>query len=148
MPNEEGYDERIAARCAGFAEIAQQRNAAAIGRFAIADERIQSLVFAPFTIRVAVLAIDKAPTHADIVEAVEHTGFGRQSVAARAPDLLIVGFDTARNVGVEDEADVGFIDPHSEGDGRHHDHARRILEFALVHRARLRGHTRVIWQST
>ena len=48
---------------------------------------------------------------------------GRPAVAAGAADLLVIGFEAARQVGVEDIGDVGLVDAHAEGDGRHHDDA-------------------------
>ena len=39
------------------------------------------------------------------------------SVAARPPDLLVVGFHRARDVAVRDKADVRLVDPHAKGVG-------------------------------
>ena len=39
---------------------------------------------------------------------------GRQSVAPRATGLLIVGFDAARQIIVDDEAQIGLVDSHTE----------------------------------
>ncbi len=57
--------------------------------------------------------------------AVEGDPFGGGAVAAGAADLLPVGLDRARGVGVDDEADVGLVDAHAEGDGG--DHHRFVL---------------------
>ena len=43
------------------------------------------------------------------------------AVAAGAADLLVVGLDRARDVGVHHEADVRLVDAHAEGVGGHHD---------------------------
>ena len=40
-------------------------------------------------------------------------------------EFLVVGFDTGRQIDVADEADIGFVDPHAEGDGGDH-HRRRL----------------------
>src|SRR3954462_14990596 len=40
------------------------------------------------------------------------------TIAACAPGFLIIRLERTRNRVVEDQADVGFIDPHPEGVGR------------------------------
>ena len=52
---------------------------------------------------------------------VEKEGVGALSVASRAADFLIVLLEAFRQIVVDDEADVGFVDAHAEGDGRDHD---------------------------
>jgi hypothetical protein len=59
----------------------------------------------------------------DVRRAIQGDAVGGFSVAAGAADLLPVGLQAARRIGVDDEADVGLIDPHAEGDGRDHDGA-------------------------
>ncbi len=54
---------------------------------------------------------------AAIGEAVEEDGAGWLAIAAGAADLLVVGLDGARQGGVNDGANVSFIDTHAEGDG-------------------------------
>ena len=46
---------------------------------------------------------------------------GRQAVPPGAPDFLVIALDALGQVVVQHEADVGFVDPHAEGDGRHDD---------------------------
>ena len=60
-----------------------------------------------------------------------HVGRGEQqraargkTVAARPPDLLIVGLDAAGQLGMHHEADVGLVHSHAEGVGRR-DHIER-----------------------
>ena len=43
------------------------------------------------------------------------------AVAAGAADLLVIGFEAARQGGVDDGADVRLVDAHAEGDGGDHD---------------------------
>src|SRR3954451_10257748 len=50
-----------------------------------------------------------------VLGAVEDAGPRRLSVAARSPDLLVVGVDRVGEAGVEDEAHVRLVDPHPEG---------------------------------
>ena len=70
-----------------------------------------------------VLFLDELATHSDVVEAVEHVRIGGRAVAPGSDDLLVVGLDTARQVGMEDVAHVRLVDPHAEGDGGDDDHA-------------------------
>ena len=51
-----------------------------------------------------VLFLDELATHSDVVEAVEHVRIGGRAVAPGAADLLVVGLDAARQVGMEDVA--------------------------------------------
>ena len=46
--------------------------------------------------------------------------FQAHTVTPGPADFLIIGFDAAGYVGVENETHVGFIDSHPEGDGCHH----------------------------
>ena len=50
----------------------------------------------------------------------DYRTLGRIAVAPGAADLLPVGLQRAGRIGVDDEAHVGLVDPHAEGDGRHH----------------------------
>ena len=56
----------------------------------------------------------------DVGRAVQGDAVGGLAVAARAADLLPIGLQRAGRVGVDDEADIGLVDPHAEGDGRDH----------------------------
>ena len=72
----------------------------------------------------------------------EQQTFARQPVAAGAPGLLIIALDVLRQIVVNDEADVGLVDAHAEGDGRA-DHAHLIAqETLLMRRAVLAGRGR------
>ena len=53
-----------------------------------------------------------------VAGAEEQQAFARQAVAARAAGFLVITFDVFRQVVVDDEADVRFVDAHAEGDGR------------------------------
>ena len=61
---------------------------------------------------------DLAAPELDVARAIEGERVGGQAVAPGAADLLIIGLDRGRHVGVKDEADVGLVDPHAEGDRR------------------------------
>ena len=57
----------------------------------------------------------------DVGGAVQGDAVGGLAVAAGPADLLPVGLQRAGRIGVNHETDVGLVDPHAEGDGRHHD---------------------------
>ncbi len=59
---------------------------------------------------------EHAPGHG-ILAGVEEDAFGFEAVAAGAAGFLLVGFDGFGHAGVEDEADIGAVDAHAEGDG-------------------------------
>ena len=76
--------------------------------------------------------VDHAPLVDDVGQAVGHPGVGGQAVAAGAAGLLVVALDVLRQVEVGDEAHVGLVDAHAEGDGRDHDDAVFAQEAILV----------------
>ena len=67
-----------------------------------------------------------------------HPCIGRRAIASGASGFLVIAFDTLRQIEVRHEADIGLVDAHAEGDGRHHDHAFLALETRLVACARRR----------
>ncbi len=60
--------------------------------------------------------VDLGPAQADILGAVQRQRLGRGAVAPGAADLLVIGLDRFRQVGVGDPADVGLVHAHPEGD--------------------------------
>ena len=81
-------DVAIAAGFDRFAEIGEQRPAAAFRRFAVSDQRVEPLVFAAFAFRPGFLVLDKDPPHADVLKPVNHMGFRFAAVAPGAADFL------------------------------------------------------------
>ena len=78
-----------------------------------------------------VVAVEEEVVHLAVGEAVEQDGAGGQAVAAGAADLLVEGFDGCGQGGVDDGADIGFVDAHAEGDGGDDDFELAGLEAAL-----------------
>ena len=64
-----------------------------------------------------VVALEEEVVHLAVGEGVEEDGAGGLPVASGAADLLVVLLDGAGECGVDDGADVGFVDAHAEGDG-------------------------------
>jgi len=93
-----------------------------------------------------VALFDLQPAQPDVAHAVERERVRRQPVAAGAADLLVVALDIGGQVGVEDEADIGLVDPHAEGDGGDDDDAILLQKRILVARANGGVQSRVIRQ--
>jgi hypothetical protein len=66
-------------------------------------------------------AVEPLQGPGDVGRAVEGHALGGFAVASGPADLLPVGLQRTGRIGVDDEADVGLVDPHAEGDGRDHD---------------------------
>ena len=69
---------------------------------------------------------------------------GGFAVAPGASDLLVIRFETARQVRMENEANVRFVDAHAESDGRHHHRVGFGHEAVLVGVAVFFAHSGVI----
>ncbi len=76
-----------------FAEHPEQRLPPALRRLAKSDEVVELRRLDPLTLVGRPALQDLAPSELDVSGAVECEGFRRQSVAPRAADLLIIGFD-------------------------------------------------------
>ena len=139
-------DIAVAAGLDPLPEILQQRRPPAGRRLAIAEQRVETLVLAALAVGPRILVLDELPAHPDVREPVEHVRLGRPAVAPGAADLLVVGLDAARQVGMEDVAHVGLVDPHAEGDRGDDDHARLGHEKVLVRLAVRRIHAGVVGQ--
>ena len=81
-----------------------------------------------------------------VVEAVAQPAGGRLPVASGAAAFLVEVFDALRHVEVGDEAYVGLVDAHAEGDGGHDDEAFFAGEAVLVFVALGHGEAGVIRQ--
>ena len=69
---------------------------------------------------------------------------GRFPVAPCAARFLVIGLDMLREVGMDHEPDVRFVDAHAEGDGRH-DHRDLVpVKGLLVLLPFFRGQARVV----
>jgi hypothetical protein len=93
-----------------------------------------------------VALVDHAALVDHVGQAVGHPGVGRLAVAAGAAGLLVVALDVLGQVEVGDEAHVGLVDAHAEGDGGHHHHALLAQEAVLVAAARVGVQAGVVGQ--
>jgi hypothetical protein len=83
--------------------------------------------------------------HHHVLQAVGHPGVRRQAVTAGPAGFLVVGLKRFGQVEVGDEAHVGLVDAHAEGDGGDHDQPFLVEEAVLVG-ARFGGQPGVIRQ--
>ena len=70
----------------------------------------------------------------------------RQTITAGTPGFLVVGFQALGQIEVGDEAHVGLVDAHAEGDGGDHDQPFLVEETLLVGGAHVIGQAGVIGQ--
>ena len=89
----------------------------------------------PLLLAGGIALVDLQAAQADVGHAVKRERVRRQAVAAGTSDFLVIAFDIGRHVGVKNEADIRLVDPHAEGDGRHHDNAILLQEEILIARA-------------
>ena len=90
--------------------------------------------------------VDEAALLHQIGHAVGHPGFGGLAVAAGAAGFLVVALDGAGQVQVGDEAHIGLVDAHPEGDGGDHHDAVLAQEAVLVGGPLFGAHARVVGQ--
>src|SRR5262249_3352737 len=122
----------IAARpVLAFAEIAEQHLPAATRALAEAEQRIELLPLDAALLLGQVAALDAADERHHVGHAVGHPGIGREPVASGPAGLLVIGLEAARRIEMGDEAHVGLVDAHAEGDGGDDDDAF-LLEEALL----------------
>ncbi len=122
----------VTANSAVFAEISQQPHAPAVRRFGQRQERIELAAHHLLEVLAGRALVDHAALVDDVLQAVRHPGVGRQAIASGASGLLVIALDVLGHVQVRDEAHVGFVDAHAEGDRGHHHHAVLAQKAVLV----------------
>src|SRR5207237_4205220 len=98
-----------------LAEVAEDEVAAAAARLRIGARHFQAGLLELLPLLAGAAGEEAADRL--VLGAVEDAGDGRLPVAPRPSHLLVVGVDRVGESGVEDEADVGLVDPHPEGGG-------------------------------
>ena len=106
-----------------YASNSTRRQAAHLG---VMDHLLQLFAGDLLLLRVG-LFVDEMRLLHHVAGAEKQHAFARQSVAAGAAGFLVVAFDVLRQVVMDDEADVRFVDAHAEGDGRA-DHAHFVAQ--------------------
>jgi hypothetical protein len=128
---------QLPARCGFLIEVPQQLHTSAVDGLAECEHRVEVAHLAAFEHLVALAGFDESTLGDDIAEAVDHPRVRGQSVTAGSTGLLVVALDRSRQIEVGDEADIGFVDAHAEGDRGDHDDAVLAEESRLVLRAYL-----------
>ena len=70
-----------------------------------------------------------------VAGAEKQQAFARQTIAPGAPGFLVVAFDVLRQIVMDDEAHVRFVDAHAERD-RRANHAHFVAQKKFLVRAR------------
>ena len=117
---------------ARFAEVGEQAHAPAVVRLGQREQRVELAALAALELFGSWALVDHPPLVDHVGQAVGHPGVGGQAVAAGAAGLLVVALDVLRQVEVRDEAHVGLVDAHAEGDRRDHHDAVLAQEAVLV----------------
>ena len=107
--------------CQVFAKVVHQALTSAGSDFAEPQHRIQAMLFRPLVLFTAFGARHHLAQLDHILQAVDHPGICRFTIAPCTTRFLIVGFHRFRHVQVSDEAHIWFIYAHTKGDGGHND---------------------------
>src|SRR6266511_719455 len=112
-----------AARDAFLAEVVGDAGVPAFAHLRIGHHLRQARVRMVYQRRAVLEAglFDEEGLQLAISRAVEERAFRRPPVASRAPSLLVVSLQAARQVVMDDPPDAGDVDSHAEGRGRDHD---------------------------
>ena len=124
-----------------LAEVAQQTDAAAGVAFGEVRHLVE-LVAGDVARLLVGDFVEELEVFHHVAAGEEQQAFGGQAVAAGAAGFLIVALDVLRQVVVDDEADVRFVDAHAEGDGGADDSRLVAQEGVLVFRALRRRRAR------
>jgi hypothetical protein len=122
----------VAARLGRLAEVPEQPHAPAVGGLGQRQQRVELAAHHLLVLLGGGALVDHAALVDHVLQAVGHPGLRRQAVAAPAAGLLVVALDVLGHVQVGDEAHVGLVDAHAEGDGGAHHHAVVAQEAVLV----------------
>ncbi len=124
-----------------LAEVADEHAVAArdARRVAVHVPHEQAPGLGPFSV-----ALEQRAPLRKIGARIEEQALGRESVAPGAAGFLLIVLERLRRARVDHEPDVGPVDPHAEGDRRHHDVHVLVDERVLVPMAHVVRKTRVI----
>ena len=136
----------IPAVAAGLAEIAKQAHAPAVGRLGQGQQGVE---LAPLTLLELLFSrafVDHAALVDDIGKAIGHPGVSGSAIAAGTAGFLVIALDVLGQIQMRDEAHIGLVDAHAEGDRRHHHDAVFAQKTVLVPLAQRRIQAGVIGQ--
>ena len=129
-----------------LAKVGQQAHATAVMGLCQRQQGLQLGALQALELLVGLALVDHAALVHHVGQAVGHPRVGGGAVAPGAPCLLVVALDVLGQVQVGDEAHIGLVDAHAEGDGRGHHQAVLAQEAVLVAAAHLGLQARVVRQ--
>ncbi len=109
----------------------QQYPATTGERLGKGDHAVEFMNLDPLLLLV-VTVLHQPPRHHHILRAKQQQRLGGESITSGASGLLIVALDILRQIVVNHKAHIGLVDPHTEGDRRHH-HIDLIAHELLMH---------------
>ncbi len=109
-----------------FPKIREQFHAPAIGALGVVDHLLQLFARYLLFLRIWFFVNEHRLFHR-VAGTEQQNTFARKSVAPGAASFLIIALDVFRQIVVDDEADVRFVDAHAKGNGRA-DHAHVIAQ--------------------
>ncbi len=113
----------VAAGLRLLTEVGEQLHASALKRFAQREHGVEVLPESLAMSAVTLALVDHPALLNHVLQSIREPCGGGESVSTGTTGLLVVALDAFRQVEVGDEPHVGFVDAHSEGDGRNHHHA-------------------------
>ncbi len=128
--------------CEVLGESGEQGLAPAARRLAEGEQRVELAPLHALSLGRRVAPLDLALAQHDVGVAEEGQRIGGQAIAAGAADLLVIGLDALRQVGMADEAHVLLVDAHAEGDGGDDDDAVLAQKLVLMRRSDLAARAR------
>ena len=102
-------------------EVLQQIGPAALHRLAQGQHRVEVAAEHPAPLGVAGRGVDQTPLQHDILQTVGEPGGRWLAVTSSSAGLLVIPLDGLRQIEMDHESHIRFVDTHAEGDGGHHD---------------------------
>src|SRR5207245_3744337 len=112
-----------------FAKVFQERGAPAVTGFGVMNHVAQLLL--RDALLVFVLLFNKTPLLHYVARAEKEHAIAGQTVSPGPPRFLIITLDVLRQIVMNNETDIRFVDPHSEGD-RCRDHVCIVAQKLLL----------------
>src|SRR5262249_15031276 len=112
----------------------EQSLAPAAGRFAKCNQRVELAPLDLFALLRRPALIDLPLAQKNIGVAKKDLRLRRQSIPAGAANLLIIGLDALRQVGMANEADIGLVDPRAECNRGDDDNPVMAQKFVFMRR--------------
>ena len=136
-----------------FAKVSQLDSAPALGGLGVVEHLAQLLASQSLLVLQGLAGLgidfllDQKLGGANVGSAKIQNAFGRIAIAARAPGLLVIAFQCARQVVVDHPANIGLVDAHAKCDGGDDDASVVTNKSFLIASALFPAEPRVIGKS-